>query len=340
MLVALLSLGACITGKDPAGADGQAQDLGGKDTLKPNTDGAQKDAVKPNKDGGQPDSGKVPGQWKAIQANSFTMGPGKDEKCTNDSVEASHTVTLTRGFTISVHEVTQGQYKAVMGYNPSKFSKTDSSSNYYCGSSSCANNPVDSVSWHEAAAYCNELSKQTGKSPCYQCTGKLPDVTCEVHYGFSTGGKKIYDCPGYRLPTEAEWEFAYRAGTTTPFYHGGPKDSGTCKTCKAETAALNIAWYCANSNSRTHAVGQKMPNPWGLLDMAGNVWEWVDDHNLKKLPTTPVTDPWIHDNPKYRVIKGGAYKDYPFDLRGARRYYTFAEWHQAYIGFRPARTLP
>ena len=338
-LMASLSSGGCITGKEPS-ADGPKAVDSNRDAGKPNKDGGKEDTGKPGKDGSPKDGGKVRGKWKSIKAGSFTMGPGKDEKCTNSSVEASHTVKLTRGFTISVHEVTQGQYKAVLGYNPSKFSKTDSSDNYYCGKSSCADNPVESASWHEAAAYCNALSKRAGFTPCYQCTGQLPNVTCSVHYSYSTGGKKIYDCPGYRLPTEAEWEFAYRAGTATPFYQGGPKDPSSCKTCKMETAADTIAWYCANSSSRTHAVGQKMPNPWGLYDMAGNVWEWVDDHNLKKLPTAPVTDPWVHDDAKYRVVKGGAYKDYPFDLRAARRYYTFPDWHQAYIGFRPARTLP
>ena len=128
-------------------------------------------------------------------------------------------------FSIGVYEVTQQQYEAVMGSNPSEFKG--------------ANNPVENVSWDDAVAYCAKLSS-------------LPAEVAAGHM--------------YRLPTEAEWEYACRAGTTTEYSFGDDeKDLG------------KYAWFKDNSEKKTHAVGEKLPNGWGLYDMHGNVWEWCSD---------------------------------------------------------------
>jgi len=211
------------------------------------------------------------------------MGSPTDEVSRRDN-ELQHQVTLTRAFCMQVTEVTQGEYQALMGETPSYFSD--------CG----PNCPVENLSWTEAITYANALSEAEGLAPCYDAFGDLAAVVTP------------YDCEGYRLPTEAEWEYAARAGTTTAWYCGD-----------AEACVDGIAWYVGNSGGTTHPVGEKDPNAWGLYDMSGNVYEWVWD-GYESYSSLAQTDPSGSGNGTNRVDRGGGRHSDARDLRSASRY--------------------
>jgi len=186
-----------------------------------------------------------------IPAGKFTMGEGSDQ----------HEVTLSKPFYMGVMEVTQAQYQAIMGTNPSFFKG--------------AMNPVETVSWDDATEFCKKLSEKTRQA--------------------------------VRLPAEAEWEYACRAGTATAFSFGD-----------ADSALGDYAWYSANNGDTTHPVGQKKPNAWGLFDMHGNVWEWCADW-FDKYPKGAATDPQGPASGTYRVLRGGGWFGDPGFCRSAFR---------------------
>jgi len=250
-----------------------------------------------------------------ISSGTFTMGSPPEElgRAANIEREAQRTVTLTRDFWLQSREVTQGEYASLMGNNPAF--------NSDCGS----NCPVERVTWFHAVAYANALSASQGLPPCYDAEGNV------------VGGETVYDCCGYRLPTEAEWEYAARAGTTTATYGGDLTDiSCNDRTLEPEFGP-GIAWFCGNARDQTHAVGQKAPNGWGLYDMLGNVWEWTQDW-YTDIPLAS-TDPWGPETGWNRVARGGAYNSGARHARAASRDQSDPGGRGFTRGFRLARTV-
>jgi formylglycine-generating enzyme required for sulfatase activity len=231
-----------------------------------------------------------PDGFVRIEPGTFTMGSPTGEQDRDDD-EVQQTVAISRGYCMKATEVTQREWQSVMGSNPSNFKN--------CG----WNCPVEQVSWEDAVGYANALSRREGLPECY-AGSTFPGLTCR----------------GYRLPTEAEWEYAARAGTTGATY--GNLDS--------------VAWYDENSGSATHPVGQKQPNAWGLYDMLGNVWEWTGDW-YDTYPGT-VTDPTGPATGSARVLRGGSWGHSARDARAAYRGATTPGYRSGSLGFRLVRT--
>jgi formylglycine-generating enzyme required for sulfatase activity len=222
-----------------------------------------------------------------LPAGAFTLGSPASEVDRQADEGPQTQVTLTRRFFMGRYDVTQGEYSSVIGSNPS----------YFGGDT---NRPVEMVNWSEANNYCAQLTVRE------RTAGRLPA-------GWA-----------YRLPTEAEWEYASRAGSTNRFSYGN--DPGY-------TQLGNYAWYVANSGGTTHPVGGKSPNRWGLYDMSGNVWEWCSDW-YGTYPGGNVTDPSGSVSGSGRVTRGGGWGDIANDCRSARRNYYDPSRRYSWIGFR------
>lgn len=225
-----------------------------------------------------------------VEGGTFSMG--------NDSGDPDekpvHNVTLSN-FYISRYEVTQEEWIAVMGSNPSSFTTNPANKEKQ------ANRPVEQVSWYDAVLYCNTRSSKEGLTPCYSLNGttnpvmwgpsplenrnsQWDSITCDMNAN------------GYRLPTEAEWEYAARGGKKSKNYSYSGLNSIDA-----------VAWYEDNSNQRTHEVGKKKANELGIYDMTGNVWEWCFD-KYGEYPKGAVNNPTGGLNPgKERILRGGSW---------------------------------
>jgi formylglycine-generating enzyme required for sulfatase activity len=213
------------------------------------------------------------GDMVRIAAGQFQMGDKEQADAT------PHLVSMS-AFLIDRTLVTQEQYEKAMGENPSRWKGNK--------------NPVEQVRWSDAVRFCNKRSELEGLRPCYD----LKAWKCD------------FDAPGYRLPTEAEWEYACRAGTSSAYFFGDDPSK-----------LRDYAWFDKNSGGRPHPVGQKQANPWGLFDICGNLWEWCNDFYKVDYyrESTPI-DPKGPEAGKTKVVRGGAWRFSAERCRSGYRY--------------------
>lgn len=245
-----------------------------------------------------------------VPPGRFTMGSPAREKGRKED-EAQHRVTLRRGFWMLRTEVTQQQFRRLMGYNPSM-------SRRKCGRK-C---PVEQVNWYQALRFANRLSRKHRLPLCYVCRRRRYGWRCWLRRRYRKQGRKhYYRCRGWRLPTEAEWEYAARAGSQRARY----------------SSLRRSAWYRKNSRFRVHPVARKKPNRWGLYDMLGNVHEWVWDL-YEEYPTSAVVDPVGPRRGRDRIFRGGAWNVVARFVRAAYRGGNRPYSRYPYVGFRLVRT--
>ena len=231
-----------------------------------------------------------------VKGGIYKMGTNYGES--NESPQ--HKVRL-ESFHILKHEITQKLYKKIMGENPSKFIGNK--------------RPVENISWYDAIKFCNKLSEKYKLNPVYKIYGD--DVTCN------------WDNNGFRLPTEAEWEYAARGANRSNNY----KYSGS-------NTPYEVAWYKENANGRTHDVETKAPNEIGAYDMSGNVyewcWDWADDEYYK---VSKYSNPKGPKDGEYKIFRGGCYANKKVDIRNANRRYYYPSYHKEVVGFRIVKNI-
>ena len=261
-----------------------------------------------------------------VPPGEFTMGNTEEEIETNltkagadgiwkeciESEAPQHKVILTHPIYIGVNEVTQRDYQKVFGTNPSHFSSAGPGKAAVAGLDTTSH-PVEMVSWNDAAEFCAKLSEMDELKPWYVRVGET--VT-------------PLDGNGYRLPTEAEWEFACRAGTTTRYWTGDTEDE-----------LKRAGWFNENSRTRTHGVGELIANPLGLSDIHGNVWEWVEDSwhptYYKQFADKPAINPSSSFSVgSQRVIRGGDWSYIASTCRSSGRLARILTYRNHYLGFR------
>ena len=249
----------------------------------------------------------------------FSMGsPPSESDRSND--ETLHRQRIKRSFAIVTKEVTLGQYREYLEQNP----KVAPSETKY---SSEPTGPKSLLTWYEAAAYCNWLSEREHLKPCYE-----PNLAGEYAVGMRMV-PDFLDRSGYRLPTEAEWEYACRSGTITSHPHGGSLE-----------LLGKYAWYSQNSAQRAGPCGRLKPNDLGLFDMMGNVFEWCQDEYRPDSPEVDNGEETAGDlivkDKTPRILRGGAFSYLPSDVRSAYRNNYQPSYRIVIDGFRQCRTLP
>jgi formylglycine-generating enzyme required for sulfatase activity len=250
----------------------------------------------------------VPNNFVWIESGTFTMGSPASEPQRGDNEGTQRQVTVS-AFYMGKYQVTQREYEELMGANPSSFKGS--------------NLPVERVTWFEAVEYCNKRSQQEGLNPAYTISGTGNTRTVIWNQG----------AKGYRLPTEAEWEYACRAGTTTPF------STGNNITTNQANYDGN---YPYNNNARgrwqekTTNVGSFPANAWELYDMHGNVFEWCWDWH-GSYASGSQTDPTGPDDGSYRVLRGGSWFDNGRYIRSANRNSSSPSLRSHSVGFRLVR---
>jgi uncharacterized repeat protein (TIGR02543 family) len=251
-----------------------------------------------------------------VPEGSFKMGSLSTDDGAQNGEQPQHDVIISKGYYMARYEVTQALFQSVMGYNPS-FIKG-------------ANLPVETVNWFEAVEFCNKLSEQEGLTPVYSLSRRTPAT------GFPITSMSVsanWNNNGYRLPTEAEWEYAAKGGNGSPgnyMYSGG-------------NAIDSVGWYFGNSGNTTHGAGAKAPNGLGIYDMSGNVWEWCWDwyNDSSYYASSPsFTDPTGPGSGSTRVMRGGCFSSMAAVTRSANRFRRIPSYNvdvngkSEYQGFR------
>jgi formylglycine-generating enzyme required for sulfatase activity len=233
-----------------------------------------------------------------IQGGRFTMGDKAEVDAPLHEVEVSP-------FLIDKYLVAQEQYEKLMGDNPSRWKGNK--------------NPVEQVRWSDAVKFCNKRSESEGLKSCYD----LKTWACD------------FEANGYRLPTEAEWEYACRAGTSSPYFFG-----------ETPSKLGGYAWFDKNSGGHPRPVGEKQPNPWGLYDICGNLWEWCNDfYAVDYYKQSAPKDPTGPREGKTKVVRGGAWRFNAENCRSGYRYnenpgYADVCFGYDIYGFRCVRKSP
>lgn len=243
----------------------------------------------------------VPPQFVLIQAGSFLMGSPENESYRFGLAETQHPITLTHDFEMQITEVTQMQWVSVMGYNPSQFHNKDWCPEDYTevnGIAMCPNHPVEMISWNDAKSFLQQLNSKT------------------------------QDGYTYRLPTEAEWEYAARGGQSTAYSFGSNLGD-----------LYQYGWFDANSTNSAHRVASKYSNSYGLYDMHGNIYEFVQDWWTQAYPSDLQVDPQGPWGGTTRVIRGGSWYSISHVARSAARNHVHPDEQRPYLGFRMVRVL-
>ncbi|MCL2764780.1 MAG: formylglycine-generating enzyme family protein [Treponema sp.] len=275
-----------------------------------------------------------------IPAGTFTMGSPETEP-NRSSNETQYQVTLLNGFYMGKYAVTQEQYEAVMGTNPSLF--TTANGNPPLSGDTQGRRPVEMVNWYHAIAFCNRLSLLEGLTPVYSIEGiDNTDEDAWLHSAVPTVTNAIWnavtadwDASGYRLPTEAQWEYACRAGTTTAFNWGTNQITSDQANFFASGDLYNGSPLGVYRGATTE-VGRFTANAWGLYDMHGNVREWCWDW-YGTYPSGSVSDPEGAVSGSLRVIRGGSWSHYGRFLRSASRIFDNPWVRYVDVGFRLVR---
>ena len=264
----------------------------------------------------QPSEGR---QWlvNSLGMTLLKINPGVFVRKDQTPEAKEQTVQLTRAFFLSDREISVGQFQQFIsdanypnGEKPEKWPGADAQI------SPTPDHPVQQVNWYDAVLFCNWLSRKEGRTPCYERTGKKEKHRQNVEH---EAWRLVADATGYRLPTEAEWEYACRAGTTTEFASGSDEEM--------------LRKYAVFQASRTASGGSKLPNGWGLFDMHGNVWEWCWDGYEKYDAKSPAVDPTGAAGVPGRVIRGGSWSSTADYARASYRSWYTPEVRDQQPGF-------
>lgn len=241
-----------------------------------------------------------------------------------------HRVIISRGFHLARVEVTWMQWSivrrwAVMNGYELSIGRMGSQGD----SSNDGDHPVTMITWFDALKWCNALSEMLGLEPAYRAGDEV----------FRMGESVVTwdrEANGFRLPSEAEWEYAARADSSSAFYTGSILHP---QSFPPDPNLDRAGWYAGNSRGTTRPIGLKDPNAWGLYDMHGNVWEWCWDWR-GPYPDQAVTDPMGTESGTYRIVRGGGWNNTAQDCRAARRGGTVPNFRSQRAGFRPAVGMP